>query len=82
MIRIAIIIGSTRPGGKAKAVAEWVYKIAWQREDADFAEYNHGTSGALKNAIDFLYHEWRDKAAGFVGVAEAEKLAAAAHGVD
>jgi NAD(P)H-dependent FMN reductase len=29
-------------------------------------EYNHGTSAALKNAIDFLYHEWNDKAAGFV----------------
>jgi NAD(P)H-dependent FMN reductase len=30
-------------------------------------EYNHATSGALKNAIDFLYHEWVNKAAGFVG---------------
>src|SRR5688572_29072622 len=30
-------------------------------------EYNHGTSGALKNAIDFLYAEWNNKAAGFVG---------------
>ncbi|HEX4046378.1 MAG TPA: NAD(P)H-dependent oxidoreductase, partial [Elusimicrobiota bacterium] len=30
-------------------------------------EYNHGSSGALKNAIDFLYAEWNDKAAGFVG---------------
>ena len=30
-------------------------------------EYNHGTSGALKNAIDFLYHEWVNKAVGFVG---------------
>jgi NAD(P)H-dependent FMN reductase len=30
-------------------------------------EYNHGTSGALKNAIDFLYDEWVNKAAGFVG---------------
>ena len=30
-------------------------------------EYNHSTSGALKNAIDFLYHEWTNKAAGFVG---------------
>jgi NAD(P)H-dependent FMN reductase len=30
-------------------------------------EYNHGTSGALKNAIDYLYAEWNDKAAGFVG---------------
>jgi NAD(P)H-dependent FMN reductase len=28
-------------------------------------EYNHGTSGALKNAIDFLYREW-NKAAAFV----------------
>jgi NAD(P)H-dependent FMN reductase len=30
-------------------------------------EYNHATSAALKNAIDFLYHEWVNKAAGFVG---------------
>src|SRR5260221_8889670 len=29
-------------------------------------EYNHGTSGALKNAIDYLYREWQNKAAGFV----------------
>jgi NAD(P)H-dependent FMN reductase len=29
-------------------------------------EYNHATSGALKNAIDFLWREWNDKAAGFV----------------
>lgn len=29
-------------------------------------EYNHSTSGALKNAIDFLYQEWTNKAAGFV----------------
>jgi NAD(P)H-dependent FMN reductase len=29
-------------------------------------EYNHSTSGALKNAIDFLYREWTNKAAGFV----------------
>ena len=29
-------------------------------------EYNHATSGALKNAIDFLYHEWVNKAAGFI----------------
>ncbi len=30
-------------------------------------EYNHSTSGALKNALDFLYREWNNKAAGFVG---------------
>lgn len=29
-------------------------------------EYNHGTSAALKNALDFLYKEWLDKVAGFV----------------
>ena len=29
-------------------------------------EYNHGVSGALKNAIDYLYAEWNHKAAGFV----------------
>src|SRR5690348_13204717 len=29
-------------------------------------EYNHGISGALKNAIDYLYREWNNKAAGFV----------------
>ena len=29
-------------------------------------EYNHSTSGALKNAIDFIYKEWNNKAAGFV----------------
>jgi len=112
MIRIGIIIGSTRPGRKAEAVAKWVYEIAEKRTDAEFEivdikdfnlplldepmspmmgrythqhtrdwsakiasfdafvfvtpEYNHATSGALKNAIDFLYHEWVNKAAGFV----------------
>jgi len=29
-------------------------------------EYNHSISGALKNAIDYLYREWNNKAAGFV----------------
>ncbi|MFC7545317.1 NADPH-dependent FMN reductase [Plantactinospora sp. GCM10030261] len=29
-------------------------------------EYNHSTSGVLKNALDFLFAEWNDKAAGFV----------------
>ncbi len=31
-------------------------------------EYNHSTTGALKNAIDYLYPEWCNKAAGFVGI--------------
>jgi len=29
-------------------------------------EYNHGFNAALKNAIDYLYHEWHHKAAGIV----------------
>ncbi|MFE2088600.1 NADPH-dependent FMN reductase [Streptomyces sp. NPDC059460] len=112
MTRIAIILGSTRPGRNGEAVANWVYDIARQRTDAEYElvdiaeyklphldeaappsmgqytqphtlawsekiasfdgyvfvtpEYNHSTSGALKNAIDFLYAEWNNKAAGFV----------------
>jgi len=29
-------------------------------------EYNHSIPGSLKNAIDFLWREWNDKAAGIV----------------
>jgi len=112
MLRIAIILGSTRPGRKTELVARWVLDHARQRGDAEYElvdiaefdlplldepippsqhkyskdhtkrwsekiasfdgyvfvtpEYNHSTSGALKNAIDFLYSEWNNKAAGFV----------------
>ncbi|MDR7870867.1 MAG: NAD(P)H-dependent oxidoreductase [Tissierellaceae bacterium] len=34
-------------------------------------EYNHSTSGALKNAIDFLAQEWANKAVGFVSYGSA-----------
>ena len=43
-------------------------------------EYNHSMPPAVKNAIDYLYAEWNDKAAGFVsfgihgGVRAAEHL--------
>jgi len=113
MLKIGIIVGSTRPGRKAAAVAKWVHDILKNRKDAEFEivdiedyklpfldepvpptmhqyskphtktwsakiasldafifvtpEYNHATSAALKNAIDFLFHEWNNKAAGFVG---------------
>ena len=113
MLKIGIIVGSTRPGRKAAAVAEWVHYILKNRQDAEFEivdiedyklplldepvpptmhqyskphtkrwsekiasldayifvtpEYNHATSAALKNAIDFLFREWNNKAAGFVG---------------
>ena len=112
MLNVAIIVGSTRPGRKADAVAKWVDAIAGKRGDAKYEvvdirgynlplldepvpplmgkyskphtkvwaakiasfdafvfvspEYNHGTSAALKNALDFLYAEWNNKAAGFV----------------
>jgi len=112
MLKIAIIVGTTRPGRKADTVARWVFDIAARRGDASFEivdiadfelplldealppsmgqysqphtkawaqkiarfdafvfvtpEYNHSMSGALKNAIDFLFREWNDKAAGFV----------------
>ena len=36
MLRIGIIIGSTRPGRKAEDVAKWVYEIAQKRTDAEF----------------------------------------------
>jgi NAD(P)H-dependent FMN reductase len=117
MLKVAVIIGSTRPGRKAEAVARWVHGIATKRGDAEFEvvdiqdfdlplldeptppsmgkytrphtrawsakiasfdayvfvtpEYNHGTSGALKNALDYLYREWNNKAAGFVGYGSA-----------
>ena len=125
MTRIAIIIGSTRPGRKAEAIARWVLDIARKRGDAEYElvdiaeynlphldepmppslgqyskahtkawsekidsfdgfvfvtpEYNHSTSGALKNAIDFLYKEWNNKAAGFVSYGSAGGVRAVEH---
>jgi len=35
-LRIAIIIGSTRPGRNGEAVAKWVYEIAQKRTDAEY----------------------------------------------
>jgi NAD(P)H-dependent FMN reductase len=42
-------------------------------------EYNHSTSGALKNAIDFVYKEWNNKAAGFVSYGSASGVRAVEH---
>ena len=117
MIKIAIIIGSTRPGRVGESVGRWVHEQATKRGDATFelvdvqdlnlplldepvppsmgqyskphtkawaakvasfdafvfvtAEYNHGIPGALKNALDFLYAEWNNKAAAFVSYGSA-----------
>jgi NAD(P)H-dependent FMN reductase len=125
MTKIAIILGSTRPGRNGEAVARWVLDIAKQRSDAEYElvdiadfnlphldeaapaamgqysqphtkawaakiatfdgyvfvtpEYNHSTSGALKNAIDFLHGEWNNKAAGFVSYGSAGGTRAVEH---
>ncbi len=42
-------------------------------------EYNHGTSGVLKNAIDYLYAEWNNKAVGFVSYGAVGGTRAAEH---
>lgn len=113
MTKIAIIIGSTRPGRKGEEVGKWIYEEAKKRSDVSVElvdlldynlplldeanvpamgqyekehtkkwaakigsfdgyifvtpEYNHGTSAALKNAIDYLFKEWTNKSCGFVG---------------
>lgn len=50
------------------------HTLAWSQTVAGFdgfvfvtPEYNHSVPAALKNAIDYLFAEWHDKAAGFVG---------------
>ncbi|MFG2476241.1 NADPH-dependent FMN reductase [Streptomyces fagopyri] len=46
---------------------EWAAKIAsFDGFVMVTPEYNHSTSGVLKNAIDYLYAEWNNKAIGFV----------------
>jgi NAD(P)H-dependent FMN reductase len=46
----------------------------WQKKVAEFdgfiftaAEYTHGPTAVLKNALDYAYTEWNRKPAGFVG---------------
>src|SRR3990167_6602093 len=52
---------------KNEAVARFTSKIA--EGDAFIIvtpEYNRGTSGVLKNAMDWVYQEWNNKPVGFV----------------
>ncbi|MGA7676169.1 MAG: NAD(P)H-dependent oxidoreductase [Rhizomicrobium sp.] len=48
--------------------------LRWQKKVAEFdgyifvtAEYNHGISAVLKNALDYAYPEWNKKTAAYVG---------------
>ena len=59
---------------------------AWAEKIASFdgfvivtPEYNHSTSGVLKNAIDYLYAEWNNKAVGFVSYGGVGGARAAEH---
>ena len=36
MLKVGIIVGSTRPGRKAAAVAKWVHDLLKNRNDAEF----------------------------------------------
>lgn len=129
MLKIGIIVGSTRPGRVSIQVAEKLKEWADSRGDAEYEivdikdynlplynehlqasankdrnydapeakpwsdkidsldgfvfvcpEYNRGLPSALKNAIDYLYYEFNNKAAGIVsygsagGVRSAEAL--------
>jgi NAD(P)H-dependent FMN reductase len=114
-VRIALIVGSTRPNRFADLPARWVEEGAaghpaieletldlrdwplpffeepmsptmtggvfsnpvaerWRHKLGEFdgfiataAEYNHGPTAVLKNALDSALVEWRDKPIGFVG---------------
>ncbi|MCU1282580.1 MAG: NADPH-dependent oxidoreductase [bacterium] len=51
MLNVGIIIGSTRPGRKAEAVARWVHGIAAKRSDVsyevvDIAEFKENLAAA------------------------------------
>jgi NAD(P)H-dependent FMN reductase len=62
------------------------HTLRWAQKIASFdgyvmvtPEYNHSTSGALKNAIDFLAAEWNNKAVGFVSYGSAGGTRAVEH---
>ena len=59
---------------------EWAEKIAsFDGFVMVTPEYNHSTSGVLKNALDYLYAEWNNKAVGFVSYGSAGGTRAVEH---
>jgi NAD(P)H-dependent FMN reductase len=131
--RIAVVIGSTRPGRICPGIARWSLQVlressplayelldlaevnlpfldepikaalreyqhehtkAWSRtvDSYDgfvfvFPQYNWGYPAPLKNALDFLYHEWTGKPVSYVtygtrgGNKGAEQLSSVLHGL-
>lgn len=115
VVRIALIVGSTRPNRFADVPARWIEQGANERSDitletldlrdwpcplfdepaspvatggvwsnpatdswrhkidefdgfiATAAEYNHGPTAVLKNALDSALNEWKEKPISFVG---------------
>lgn len=54
MTRIAIILGSTRPGRKGGDVARWVHEHASRRDDAEAAGFvGYGSAGGVR-AVEHL----------------------------
>ena len=55
---------------EANPPADWLaFREKLQKSDGVIIvtpEYNHSTSGVLKNALDYLYAEWNNKAMGVV----------------
>jgi NAD(P)H-dependent FMN reductase len=124
-LKIAVIVGSTRPGSVGGKVAEWYMGEAksvegidleviilndeklpfldepmppsmgqythehtkkWSEKIASFdgyvwvtAEYNHSIPAALKNAIDYLFHEWANKPVALVSYGSMGGVRAAEH---
>lgn len=114
MLKIKIILGSTRKGRFGDKVAKWFFSIAKKSKDIEVElldlrdysmpffdeevspsmttkkysnkivqkwaekigegdgfvivtpEYNHGYPAVLKNALDYVYHEWNKKPVAFV----------------
>jgi NAD(P)H-dependent FMN reductase len=124
-LKIAVVVGSTRPGRSGAAVAAWVHAQASKQPGADYEivdletvdlplldeavpalmgayqhqhtkdwaatvarfdgfvfvtpEYNHSTSPALLNALDYVYGEWNNKAAAFVSYGTSYGVRAVEH---
>nr|WP_297422709.1 NAD(P)H-dependent oxidoreductase [uncultured Actinotalea sp.] len=68
------------PGGQSAVAQAWAARMA-EFDGYVFvvSEYNHSVSGALKNALDYLYTELNDKAAGFVSYGSAGGARAVEH---